>query len=140
MSQQDLDLIKSLYSAWERGNLRAGNELLDESMTTVWAEEFPTAGIYHGPREHARAMREWLSAWDEFQLEAEDFIDAGDSVVVPFRVRARGTGSGARVERTWAHVLTLRNGRIVRFEVHLDVRRALEAVGQAHHPADERHA
>ena len=130
MSQRNVDLLQRLYGEWARGNFRAGRELLDESLTTVWAEEFPTAGIYHGPDEHITAMREWLSAWDDFQLEAEDFIDAGDSVVVPFRVRARGQGSGAVVERRWAHVLTLRNGRVVRFEVHLDVQRALEAVGK----------
>jgi ketosteroid isomerase-like protein len=75
-------------------------------------------------------MRTWLGAWDDFRLEAEDFVDAGDSVVVPFRVFARGKGSGARVERQWAHVWTLRDGKVVRFEVHLDVRRALEAVGR----------
>lgn len=130
MSQENVALLRSLYGEWERGNLRAGKELLDESLTTVWAEEFPTAGIYHGPAEHTAAMQAWLNAWDDFNLEAEDFVDAGDSVVVPFRVRARGKGSGARVERRWAHVWTLRGGKVVRFEVHLDVRRALKAVGR----------
>jgi len=130
MSWENLDLIKHVYRAWEDGDLRAGRELLDASLTTVWAEGFPTAGTYQGPSEHANAMREWLGEWDEFQLEAEDFVDAGDSVVVPFRVRARGRASGAWVERRWAHVWTLRQGTVVRFEVHLDVRRALEAVGR----------
>jgi len=130
VSQENVDLVRRVYGEWERGNFRAGKELLDESLTTVWAEDFPTAGIYHGPAEHTAAMRTWLSAWDGFHLEAEDFVDAGDSVVVPFRVRARGKGSGALVERRWAHVWTLRDGRVVRFEVHLDVRRALEAVGR----------
>lgn len=136
MSRQNLDLVKGVYREWEAGNFRAGRELLDESITTVWAEEFPTAGTYRGPAEHVRAMREWLGAWDEFELRAEEFIDAGDSVVVPFSVRARGKGSGANVERRWAHVLTLQNGRVVRFEVHLDVARALEAVGHGHPRSD----
>ena len=129
MSLENLALLKTIYSEWESGNLSAGRELLDESMTTVWAEGFPTAGTYHGTREHADAMREWLGEWDEFELRAEDFVDAGDSIVVPFSVRARGKESGAWVERRWAHVWTLRSGRVVRFEIHLDVRRALDAVG-----------
>jgi ketosteroid isomerase-like protein len=74
-------------------------------------------------------MREWLSAWDDFELEAEGFRDAGDSVVVPFRVRARGKSSGARVDRRWAHVWTFRHGKVVRFEVRLDIAAALAAVG-----------
>ena len=137
MSPEDLDLVKHVYRKWEDGNLGAGKELLDESLTTVWAEEFPTAGTYHGPSEHANAMREWLGEWDEFQLEAEDFVDTGDSLVVPFRVRARGKGSGAWVERRWAHVWMLRQGRVVRFEVHLDVGRALDAAGRRGGPPQE---
>jgi uncharacterized protein len=129
MPQDDLELIQRVYRRWADGDLRAGRELLDIAVTTVWAAEFPTAGIYHGPREHGNAMREWLAEWDDFELAPEDFIEAGGSVVVPFRVRARGRGSGALVERSWAHVWTLRNGKVVRFEVHLDLRRALEAAG-----------
>ena len=129
MSRENVSLLGKIYEEWESGNYRAGRELLDESMTSVWSDGFPTAGIYHGPREHSAAMREWLGEWDEFELWAEDFVDAGDSVVVPFSVRARGKGSGALVERRWAHVWTLRRGRIVRFEVHLDAQSALEAVG-----------
>ena len=129
MSLANVALLKKVYGEWESGNFRAGRELLDDSMTTVWADGFPTAGTYHGPREHSDAMREWLGEWDEFELRAEEFVDAGDSVVVPFSVRARGKESGASVERRWAHVWTLRRGRVVRFEVHLDVQRALEGVG-----------
>ncbi len=130
MSRENLDLVKDVYREWKAGNFRAGTELLDASLTTVWAAEFPTAGTYRGPDEHAKAMREWLGEWDDFDLEAEDFLAAGDSVVVPFRVRARGKRSGAWVERTWAHVWTLSQGRVVRFEVHLDLPHALEAAGR----------
>ena len=129
MSQENVELLRGVYSSWERGALGAGSELLDPSLTTVWAEEFPTAGTYHGPDEHAAAMREWLRTWDDFELVAEEFIDAGHSVVVPFRVRARGKGSGASVGRRWAHVWTFQEGRVIRFEVHLDLERALAAVG-----------
>jgi ketosteroid isomerase-like protein len=128
MSRENVELVRSIYDRWAEGDFRAGRELLDPHITTVWAEEFPTAGTYHGPDGHAAAMREWLSAWTEFRLEAERFVDAGDSVVVPFVVRARGLESGVEVERRWAHVWTLHDGRVVRFEVHLDVAEALRAV------------
>jgi ketosteroid isomerase-like protein len=88
MSREIVELVKQLYGRWEQGDLRAGREILDESLTTVWAPGFPTAGIYRGPHEHTRAMREWLGEWDDF-------------------------------------------GRVVRFEVHLDVDRALQAASVA---------
>ena len=129
MSQENVELLRGIYDEWSAGNYRAGRELMDSSLTTVWAEQFPTAGTYHGPDGHIAAMKEWLAAWDELRLEAEDFIDAGDSVVVPFNVRARGKESGVEVDRRWAHIWTLRNGRVVRFEVHLDVAEAVRSVG-----------
>ncbi len=129
MSAENVELVRGIYAEWSAGNFRAGRELMDPSLTTVWADQFPTAGTYHGPAAHTAAMKEWLSAWDDFRLEAEDFIDAGDSVVVPFKVKARGKGSGAEVDRRWAHVWTLRTDRVVRFEVHLDVAEAMRAVG-----------
>jgi uncharacterized protein len=129
MSKENVELLRPIYDRWSEGDFRAGRELLDPDITTVWAQDFPTAGTYHGPDGHAGAMREWLSAWTELELEAERFLDAGDSVVVPFVVRARGRESGAAVERRWAHVWTMRGSRVVRFEVHLDVEAALKAVG-----------
>jgi ketosteroid isomerase-like protein len=129
MSQENLEIVRCIYDRWAEGDFQAGRELLDPGITTVWAQDFPTAGIYHGPEGHAAAMREWLSAWTDLTLEAERFVDAGESVVVPFVVRARGRESGAEVERRWAHAWTLHDGRVVRFEVHLETREALEAVG-----------
>ena len=129
VSQENVQLLREVYREWSAGNYAAGRELLDPSLVTVWEEQFPTAGTYSGPAAHAEAMREWLAAWDEFSLEPEDFFDAGDSIVVPFVVHARGRESGVSVERRWAHVWTLRDGHVVRFEVHLDVASALRAVG-----------
>ena len=131
MSQENVDIVRSVYARWGEGDFRVGRELLAPNVTTVWAQEFPTAGTYHGPEGHAIAMREWLSAWTDLRLEAERFVDAGQSVVVPFKVWARGRDSGAEVERRWAHVWTFEEGQVLRFEVHLDVEQALKAVGLA---------
>ena len=129
MSQENVEIVRRVYGRWADGDFEAGRELFDQGLTTVWAQDFPTAGTYHGPDGHAVAMREWLSAWTGLRLEADRFVDAGESVVVPFKVWARGRGSGAAVERHWAHVWTFEKGRVVRFEVHLDVQQALKAVG-----------
>ncbi|HEU0025198.1 MAG TPA: nuclear transport factor 2 family protein [Thermoleophilaceae bacterium] len=124
-----------MYAAWEAGDLRAGGELFDTEVVSVWPEGYPAAGTYHGPDGHRRAMREWLNAWTEFEMKAEGFHCVGDRVVVPFRVRAQGRESGIEVERRWAHIWTLREGRIVRFEVSLDPDGAI-AGGRPAGPAD----
>jgi ketosteroid isomerase-like protein len=129
MSQENVDALRPVYQEWEGGNLRAGEDLLDAEIESVWPSEFPSGGTYRGKAGHARAMREWLSPWENFQLSVEGFFAAENRVVVPFRVHARGKESGVEVERRWAHVWTMRSGKAVRFEVCFDPAEALKAVG-----------
>jgi ketosteroid isomerase-like protein len=131
VSQENTDVLRAVYKEWEAGDLRAGQDLLDAEIESVWPTGFPSAGTYRGRAGHARAMREWLSPWEDFSLTAEGFFETDDQVVVPFRVRARGRGSGIEVERRWAHIWTMRRGKAVRFEVYLDPAHALKAVGLA---------
>jgi ketosteroid isomerase-like protein len=131
VSVRNTDILRSVYEEWERGNLRAGTEMLDAQIESVWPDEFPSGGVYRGPAGHAQAMREWLSPWDDFTLTAEGFFEAGERVVVPFEVHALGRGSGVAVHRRWAHVWTMRGGKAIRFEVYLDPDQALAAAGLA---------
>jgi ketosteroid isomerase-like protein len=130
VSQENIDVLRPVYEKWEGGDLRAGEDLLDVEIESVWPSEFPSGGTYRGKAGHAQAMREWLSPWENFRLRAEGFFAAGDRVVVPFRVHARGKESGVEVERRWAHMWTMRLGKAVRFEVCFDPAEALKAVGR----------
>jgi ketosteroid isomerase-like protein len=129
VSQENIDVLRPIYESWEGGNLRAGDDVLDDRIESVWPPEFPSGGTYRGKAGHREAMRTWLSPWENFRLMGEGFFDVEDQVVVPFRVQARGRGSGIEVERRWAHVWTMRSGKAVRFEVYADPDQALKAVG-----------
>ena len=68
--------------------------------------------------------------WDEFRTEPQEFIDAGNRIVVVGRWVGKGKGSGLEVQQPTVHVFTLRNGRVVRWEFgHTNRREALAAVG-----------
>ena len=77
-------------------------------------------------------MERWLEPWEEFQFEAEELIDAGDQVVVTYRQRGRGKGSGIEVENTLAAVATMRDGKVIRGHVYLDRAAALKAAYDRH--------
>ena len=62
MPADDVELLRALYGRWAAGDLRAGAELLDEHIVSVWPADFPTSGAYLGADAHSSAMREWLSA------------------------------------------------------------------------------
>jgi hypothetical protein len=77
-----------------------------------------------------RAWAEWLGAFDEFSVVGEKFQDAGNRVVV--QQIFRGTGKGSRIpidEIPGAAVLTLRDGKVTRFEGHMTTEAALKSAG-----------
>ena len=81
----------------------------------------------HGPvRARMMAM---LDVMEEPQIEAEEFIDAGERVVVAIRISGRGRGSGIDVGANWFHVVTARDDRAVRIEWYASREEALEAAG-----------
>ena len=75
------------------------------------------------------ASRHYWGTWDEYRVDADEIIDAGQSVVVILRERGRGKGSGAPVEQLHPQIWTFREGRIVRWESFRSRAEALEAAG-----------
>jgi ketosteroid isomerase-like protein len=69
-------------------------------------------------------------AWQEFTVQAERFIDFGERVLVLTRERGRGRLSGIEVQsQPTAHLWTLRNGVVVRFQVFWNREDGLRATG-----------
>ena len=66
--------------------------------------------------------------WIDWVFEAERFFDAGDEVAVFVRTSGTARQSGAAVEISAAHVVTVQDGRVTRTEVFLDRHEALDAV------------
>jgi ketosteroid isomerase-like protein len=85
--------------------------------------------IYHGPEGLRKGWLDWLEPWGSYQMEAEGFVDAGDEVVVPVRVRARTSRDGVAVEHRPAAVYTVNDGKVVRVRFFLDRADAFEAAG-----------
>ena len=105
--------------------------LLDDYV--VWdLREFPVTdleGVYVGRDAVVGASRQWWGAWTDYQLEAEEIIDAGSSVVVSVHERGRGKGSGVPYERRFAQVWTFHRGKVIRWELFPDETAAREAAG-----------
>jgi ketosteroid isomerase-like protein len=88
-----------------------------------------TEPSYIGLEGFKRFQRQLDEIWDDWRFEAERFLDARDRVVVFARISGTGKQSRAAVVISTAHLLTWRAGRIARFEIFLDRREALKAVG-----------
>ena len=68
-------------------------------------------------------------AWSDWSLEPQEYIDAGDQVVVMVEMKATGRGSGVEIDREDALVYTLREGKHVRLDYFNNRQQALEAAG-----------
>jgi ketosteroid isomerase-like protein len=67
-----------------------------------------------------------------WRIEVEEIRDAGDDkVFAATRAQARGRGSGAPADQMIYSAVSIRDGRIVRFEDHTERDEALAAVGLA---------
>ena len=76
-----------------------------------------------------RKRRDFLAEWDGLVIAGEEFIDAGDSVVVRVDQRATGRDSGTPVHAEYFQVWTFRGASVIRIESVSERAEALGAAG-----------
>jgi ketosteroid isomerase-like protein len=136
MASHNVDLIRPIYEEWGRGAWRTRFDVYDPHMEWGWSGEFlGLAGVYEDPRDPNPRLRTWLSGWEYWRAEAEDFLEFGDYVVVLATYHGRGKGSGVEIRQEGAHVFKLRDGRVVRLEIFASREKAIASVHEA--TADE---
>jgi ketosteroid isomerase-like protein len=132
MSQANLEIIKRGYEHFKaRGEIRAHPDLVWDVSNLGW----PDQQVYDGPAGAMQFNAEWAAAWDDWELEPEDFIEAGERVVVIVNQRGRSQATGISVDMRFAQVWTLRDGRAIRMQMYASVEEALDAVGLSEHDA-----
>jgi ketosteroid isomerase-like protein len=131
MSQENVEIVRAAFEAFLEGDQEKTAQLVDPAL-----EFHGTIGglqegqIAHGQSEIDQTFEsEDLEAWEERRLEPEEFIDAGDDVVVLLHEYRRGKGSGVELETETAVVVTVSGGRVVRIQGYMDRDAALAAVG-----------
>jgi len=90
-----------------------------------------SVAVRRGQEAMKERLAEMFAAMDQPRIAAEEFVDAGDRIVVAVCMSGRGKASGARVEARPFHVLTEREGKAVRIEWYATRAEALRAVGLA---------
>ena len=103
--------LRTLSSGTGRGDL--GLTGIDES--------------YQGLDGLVEYLRGWLEPFEEYHVEALDYVEDGDRVLVPTRQWGVGAASGARVELDVTLAHELREGKIIRLTQYDSLDQALEA-------------
>ena len=118
--------MRSCVESWNTGSVTSGvAECCEVVFSTAW---LPDPGAYGIGREALGAWITFLDSFEEFTVGVEQVVDMGESVVALSWIRARGRASGADVDAKVGCIFTLREGKIVRYEL-TDRKEALEAAG-----------
>ena len=136
MSRKNVDVVRSAYEAWNAGDLDAAVEFLDPVIEWRMPPNFPEAGTYQGVDEVKSRLEEFLESWEDFQVEVEELIEAGDRVVALTRFRGRSKGVGLELTGVAvdAQVWTLSEGRVTHVWMYGGTEEALEAGGLSERP------
>ena len=130
MSLENVEIVRRRYE-----HLAATGEYLPEAHAPdfVWDMSkfrgWPEQQTYEGVEGARVFLRDWLEAWDDWELEVEAFHDAGDKVVAIVRQRGQSKTSGLPVDMAFGQVWTVRGGKSARMEMYADPVQALKAVG-----------
>jgi uncharacterized protein len=130
MSEGNVELVRTLLSAFDRADYEATLEALDPEVE--WQVPPGIAigqEVYRGRDEVQRRFAQWLGAWDSYRFESEEVLAHGDEVVVGGMQIGRGRGSGVEVRLPTFSVFTLRDGKVTRHRSYRDRTEALEAAG-----------
>jgi uncharacterized protein len=133
MSQQNVEIVRGIYGAIAARDIPAFLGALSPEVEWLAPESLPYGGTHVGPQ----AVGEQYFAGfmthvdDDFQLEAEDFLDAGDHVVVIARLSGRARGSGAEFEVPSLQVWSLHEGQVSRMRYLVDTATLLRAIESA---------
>jgi len=130
----NLDLVRSIYAAWGRGDFSA-TEWAHPEIEFVLADGV-SPGAWTGVGEMNGAWREVLSAWAEFRAELETCRELdGERVLVLTDNSGRGRSSGlevGQIRTKGANVFHVRDGKVTRLVSYWHRERALADLGLEH--------
>ena len=127
MSVENMNLVRRFFDTYCRGDYDGSLACLDPDVIYGVAQEAPARG-----RPAVRAIWErWESSFDDLETVPEEFIDAGEHVVVRVRYAGRGRGSGVEFDELSYDVCTVRDGLVVRKREFAERSEALRAAGLA---------
>jgi ketosteroid isomerase-like protein len=130
MSERNVAIARSAIEAFNRGDVDAVLALAAPDVEVYAPPDSPNPGRYVGYEGYLRWSEQWLEAWETFTLDVLDIEAVGDRhVVAVVRQNGRGRLSGLALTMEAAHLYVMdEDGKIVRFELHDERKRALENV------------
>jgi ketosteroid isomerase-like protein len=114
--QENLHIVRRIYRAIVEGDIPTRLSLVtdDFDLTFFGSEKIPWAGRWRGKDGLGRFLGTIADALEFQVFSPDEFIAAGNNVVVLGHERCRVRATGKIIDASWAHVWTVRSGLISR--------------------------
>jgi len=134
MSRENVELVRSIFSAWERGDFSSVDWAHPEVEWVIPDGLSPArwsglAGLVEGERD-------FLRGWEDYRLEVDEYRELDDDrVLVLVHSSGRGRASGLELseigKRGGAAWVQVRDGKVTKLVTYYDRERAFADLGLA---------
>ena len=121
MTMNNVDLVAGVYAAFGAGDVPKVLGAMHPQIQWTETVGYKFGGIFRGPQAVLENVFARIQVdFESFSVDVERLIDAGNVVVMQGHYVAKGKATGKSVRAAVAHVLTISDGKIVRFDQYVD--------------------
>jgi ketosteroid isomerase-like protein len=121
----NVELVAAATEAFLGGDMDRAREFTAPDIVCVRPPPFPDPQTYTGFDGVVAMWADWTADFDDFRMEAVEFEDLGERVLMEVVQRGRGKASGVTVEGRFWFLYELAGGKVTRLEAFLTREQAL---------------
>lgn len=123
MSTTSVNTIKRLYTSYRSQDYATFRELCAPDIQWIQSAGFPGGDTWTGPDAVIKGVFEGnASRWEGFGFDTDEYLDAGEQVVVIGTYRGTHRISGRSFRAATTHVFDLSAGKVNRFRQFTDTK------------------
>jgi ketosteroid isomerase-like protein len=126
---ENAEVVRGALETFNREGVEAALAYFDPEVEWLGPPEWLEKHLYKGHDGIREIATVWAESFQEFRLDLEELIDAGDRVVALVYQRGRIKGGGTRIEQRIGYNWEVRNGKGVRVQVYFSWEEARRAAG-----------
>ena len=120
MGAEEIESLRRAYAAFQEQNTEKLSEELAHDVEFVLPESLPWGGTHHGHLGVTALMEIYDEHVEGRWADPDEYLEAGDRIVVLGRIKGRGRASGEPFEVPFAHVWGFRDGIASSFRAYFD--------------------
>ena len=129
MSTKNVELVLEKFSSMAAGDLERYFSVLSEDIEFIEPGSLPYGGVYRGHSGVRDLHAQSGSLWEDLRFDVLETFDAGNTVFVKARLRARGIATGVQLDEVMVYLARVKDGKIGSVEIYFDTVRICEALG-----------